>query len=162
MARGAVVDLEEGFLQVVTGRNGHRTKSGKSRWVPMSPRLTAAMRQHFARYRFARYNDKQTPWIFHHTISRRHHKAGERIVSLYDAFKAAAKRAKLSPDLVQHDLRHRRVTKWLADQKNPVHAKEAVGHADLRTTMSYTHLAREHLRGLVEQEPEREGLRDLA
>lgn len=27
----------------------------------------------------------------------------------------------------------------------------AVGHADLRTTMAYTHLARKHLRGLVEK-----------
>ena len=45
---------------------------------------------------------------------------------------------------------------------NPVHVKEAVGHADLRTTMQYTHLAREHLRPLVDQEPKREELRDLA
>ena len=28
--------------------------------------------------------------------------------------------------------------------------KEAVGHADLRTTMGYAHLAKEHLRVLVE------------
>ncbi len=34
--------------------------------------------------------------------------------------------------------------------------------AHLRTTMPYTHLAREHLRSLVEQEPKREELRDLA
>ena len=27
--------------------------------------------------------------------------------------------------------------------------KEAVGHSDLRTTMGYTYLAREHLRALV-------------
>jgi site-specific recombinase XerD len=31
-----------------------------------------------------------------------------------------------------------------------VHVKEAVGHSDLRTTMAYTHLAREHLRSLVD------------
>ena len=156
------VDLEEGFLQIVSGRNGHRTKSGKTRWVPMSLRLRQAMREHFARYRFATYSGKQTPWLFHHTISRRHHSAGERIRSLYDGFKNAAKRANLSPDFVQHDLRHRRVTAWLAEEKNPVHVKEAVGHSDLRTTMLYTHLAKEHLRSLVEQEPQREELRDLA
>ena len=28
--------------------------------------------------------------------------------------------------------------------------KEAMGHADLRTTMGYTHLVRENLRSLVE------------
>ena len=43
----------------------------------------------------------------------------------------------------------------MAEEKNPVHVKEAVGHSDLRTTMQYTHLAREHLRSLVEQEPMR-------
>ncbi len=40
--------------------------------------------------------------------------------------------------------------------------KEGVGHSDLRTTMQYTDLAREQLRSMVEQEPKREELRDLA
>ncbi len=43
-----------------------------------------------------------------------------------------------------------------------MHVKEAMGHADLATTMGCTHLAKEHLRSLVEQEPKREELRDLA
>ena len=120
------------------------------------------MREHFARYRFATYNGKPTPWVFHHERTGRRHKAGERIQSLYAAFKSAARRAKLPPDFNQHDLRHRRVTTWLAEGKNPVHVKEAMGHADLATTMGYTHLAKEHLRALVEQEPDREQLRDLA
>ena len=46
--------------------------------------------------------------------------------------------------------RLKNVTLWLALGKNAGHVKEAVGHADLKTTMGYTHLAREHLRGLVE------------
>ncbi len=144
------VDLEEGFLQIVSGRNGHRTKSGKTHWVPMTPELRQALKDHFARYRFAQYQGQQSLWIFHHTISRRHHESGARIRSLYSAFKTACTRAKLPSDFVQHDLRHRRVTLWLAEEKNPVHVKEAVGHADLRTTMQYTHLAKEHLRPLVQ------------
>lgn len=67
----------------------------------------------------------------------------------------AARRAKLPRDFNQHDLRHRRVTTWLAEGKNPVHVKEALGHADLATTMGYTHSAKEHLRGLVD-EPRRD------
>ena len=51
---------------------------------------------------------------------------------------------------------------WLAMGENPVHVKEAMGPADLGTTMGYTHFAKEHLRALVEREPEREELRDLA
>ena len=38
------VDLEEGFLWISSGRAGHRTKSGKGRWVPMTPKLRQAMR----------------------------------------------------------------------------------------------------------------------
>jgi hypothetical protein len=41
------------------------------------------------------------------------------------------------------------VTTWLAEGKNPVNVKEAVGHHALATTMGYTHLAREHLKALV-------------
>lgn len=144
------VDLEGGFLQIASGRGGHRTKSGRSRWTPMTQRLTVALREHFARFRLAVYDKQRSPWVFHHTISRRHHRAGARIASLYDGFKAAARRARLTQALRQHDLRHRRVTTWLAAGANPVHVKEAVGHSDLRTTMGYTHLVREHLKSLVQ------------
>jgi integrase len=144
------VDLDRGFLQVTSGREGHRTTSGNSRWAPMTARLEAAMQAHFARHRFATYKGKRNAWVFHH--DRDHHKchAGARIVSLYHGFKSAAKRAKLLPFLRQHDLRHRRIIVWLAEGKNPVHVKEALGHSDLRTTMGYSRLAREHLRALVE------------
>ena len=70
------------------------------------------------------------------------------------SFTAAAERAKLPDGLHQHDLRHRRVTTWLAEGRDVVKVKEAMGHSDLRTTMGYTHLAREHLKDLVSQTPE--------
>jgi integrase len=37
----------------------------------------------------------------------------------------------------QHDLRHRRVTTWLADGQAPQLVRQAMGHSDLRTTMAY-------------------------
>ena len=144
------VDLEEGFLWISNGRDGHRTKSGKGRWVPMTPKLRQAMRDHFARFRFATYDGQRTPWVFHHLTTRRHAKAGERIGVLRHSFEGAATRAKLPPELHQHDLRHRRVTTWLAAGGDAVKVKEAMGHADLRTTMDYTHLVRENLRSLVD------------
>ena len=58
--------------------------------------------------------------------------------SLYCAFKTACDRAKLPPEFVQHDLRHRRVAAWLAEEKNPVHVKEAVGHAVLAAAPNCT------------------------
>jgi site-specific recombinase XerD len=143
------VDLDGGFVRFASGRNGHRTKSGKDRWTPMTPALATAMREHAAAHRLA----CNSPWVFHHDRTRRHYQAGDRIRSLRDGVMAAARRAKLPAGWRLHDLRHRRVTAWLAEGKNPVHVKEAVGHSDLRTTMAYTHLAREHLRSLVEPLP---------
>jgi site-specific recombinase XerD len=74
--------------------------------------------------------------------------------------KLSALKAKTPPGCRQHDLRHRRITTWLAEEKHAVHVKEAVGHDDLQTTMKYTHLAKEHLRSLVDDSPkrQREGL----
>lgn len=152
-ARWEDVDLEGGFIKITSGRDGHRTKSGKSRWVPVTPRLHAAMRDHFAQYRLAHYRGKRSAWVFHHTHSGPKCRAGERIKNLRHGYKSAAARAKLSKALRQHDLRHRRVTTWLADGKNAVHVKEAMGHSDLRTTMAYTHLSGEHLRDLVAPTP---------
>jgi integrase len=149
----ADVDLEKGDVRVVSGRDGHRTKTGKSRYVPMTSRLLAAMRDHFARYRFASYGGQPTPWVFHHDHTALRYAAGERIGSLHSGFRAAANRAKLPAGLHQHDLRHRRVTTWLAEGRPATLVKEAMGHADLRMTMGYTHLTRDHLRALVVDMP---------
>ena len=143
------VDLEAGFLRIVSGRNGHRTKSGKDRWTPMTPALVTAMRDHFAAHRLS----GRSEWVFHHDRTRRHYQEGDRIKSLRTAVLAAAARAKLPARWHLHDLRHRRVTTWLAEGRDVVKVKEAVGHSDLKTTMGYTHLAREHLRALVEERP---------
>lgn len=115
----------------------------------MTPWLSEAMREHFARYRLALYDGKRTPWIFHHTITNRRRRAGDRIRSLYKQFNDALTRANV-PKVRPHDLRHRRITTWLAEGRDVTLVKDAVGHADLATTMKYTHLAREHLRRLID------------
>jgi len=143
------IDLDGGFLRIVSGRRGHRTKSGKDRWTPMTSALVAAMREHFAAHRLS----GRSEWVFHHDRTRRHYHEGDRIRSLRTAVLAAAERAKLPAGWHLHDLRHRRVTTWLAEGRDVVKVKEAVGHSDLKTTMGYTHLAREHLRTLVEERP---------
>ncbi len=127
----------KGQIRVTSGRNGHRTKGGKSRFVPMTRRLASAMREHFAQYRFAQYDGESTPWVLHHEFTRRHHEAGARIRSLHAAFQSAAKHAKLPAGLHQHDLRHRRVTEWLAGGQSPVTVMHAMGHSDIKTTMGY-------------------------
>lgn len=144
------VDLAEGYLWVATGRGGHRTKSGKGRWVPLTPRLQTVLKEHAAAFRMLTYRGKRSPWLFHHETTRRHHVAGERITSMRHSFANAVTRAKIPDGFRQHDLRHRRVTTWLAEGRSAVLVKEAMGHSDLRTTMGYTHLVRSNLRALVE------------
>ena len=147
------VDLEQGFLHIRSGRDGHRTKSGKSRWVPMTFRLREAMRDHMAEYRLRTYGGQRSLWVFHHAAGRaRTYKAGDGVKDFRTAFDAAVERAKLPGGFRRHDLRHRRVTQWLGEGKSPAIVQEAMGHSDLRTTMGYKHLSREHLRALVDRE----------
>ena len=152
------VDLEGGFIWLSSGRDGHRLKSGKGRWTPMTARLRQAMREHFARFRFAAYDGKQSKWVFHHERSWVPiYNAGDRIKDMRGGFDRAVKRAKLPAGFCRHDLRHRRVTTWLADGKSAAIVQEAMGHSDLRTTMGYKHLSKEHLRALVETGSEEAG-----
>jgi site-specific recombinase XerD len=64
-------------------------------------------------------------------------------------FKQAAKEAGLVR-LRPHDLRHAFVTRKLAAGVPAQLVMKYVGHADLATTLRYTHLVPEHLRGVVE------------
>ncbi|MCZ6858221.1 MAG: tyrosine-type recombinase/integrase [Gemmatimonadetes bacterium] len=154
------VDLKKGWLNIVSGRNGHRTKAGKSRLVPMTPRLHEAMKAHFADYRLARYGEGvATPWVFHHLITKRLYAAGSRILTLRPSFDNARSRADLPPQFVRHDLRHRRVTTWLAAGKDLVKVQRAMGHSKVEITMGYLHLVPEDLRSLVET---KEDLKELA
>ena len=142
------VDLEGGFLWIDSRER--RTKSGNGRWIPTTHRLWDAMREHFARFRFAEYRSE---WVFHHLpgLHKGKTKPGERAKSFKGRLRKAVERAGLPDGFRLHDLRHRRATTWLADGKNPVHVKEALGHSDLRVTMDYTHLVRENLVDLRER-----------
>ena len=136
------VDLERGFLQVETVRKGIRSKSGKIRFVPMTVKLKDAAQAHMARYRLQTYKGERTNWVFHHPTARRTAVAGARIQSLRAAFAGAAQRAGLPADLNQHDLRHRRVTTWLAAGKSPVLVQKAMGHSDRHHLAVHHHALR--------------------
>lgn len=161
--RWSDVDLGRRFLTVESVRKGRRTKSGKSRKVPLTPPLRTALRNHAATYQLATYGDEgeRSPWVFHHLLTQRGATAGHRLQSLHRAFASAVERADLPPDLNQHDLRHRRVTTWLAEGKSPALVQKAMGHSDLATTMGYAHLLDHDLLALVD-EPADEALRALA
>src|ERR1051326_3321998 len=84
------VDLEGGFITIVSGRGGHRVKGGRTRSVPMTPRLSTALREHFAEHRFAAYDGRRPAFIFHHQNTRRHYRAGDRVQSFRSAVNTAA------------------------------------------------------------------------
>jgi len=138
------VNLDDGFLTIVSGRGGHRTKSGKGRFVPLTRLLANAFRTY-------RQKHGGEGWVFAHGLTARKHQRGQRIASLRGGVMAAAKRAEIDAAWRPHDLRHRRVTTWLAAGKDVAKVRAAVGHADLRTTMGYTHLVPAHLRDLVDE-----------
>ena len=69
-------------------------------------------------------------------------------------------RADLPAEFVRHDLRHRRVTTWLAKGKDLVKVQRAMGHSNVKITMGYLHLVPNDLRDLVDDP--KEGLEELA
>jgi integrase len=156
------IDLEEGYLKIESSKTkGRRTKSGKSRWVPITPRLRQALREHALQFRAAEYRGEASPWVFHHTRTRRHATAGQRIGNLRQGFKAAVRHAKLPEELHQHDLRHRRVVEWLSEGK-PIHiVRDAMGHSTVKVTEGYDQYVKARLRQLVDQEPSDSGIREL-
>jgi integrase len=142
------VDLEKGFVRVRSGYR-HHTKSGKSRYVPMTRRLREAMREHFARYRLITHDGERSPWIFHHVRRNRGARAGDRVECFRRPFMKAAKDAGLPEGFRTHDLRHLRVTSWMR-KHSPALIQQAVGHADIKTTLDYySHIEPEDLKVLV-------------
>lgn len=136
-------DVKDGFLEIVSGRQGHRTKSGKSRRVPLSPRLAAALRSHAAQFRLG-----GGPWIFSHGHTEK--AAGDRIQQLRPSFNAAAKRAGLPVGFHAHDLRHRAITLLVEAGISPTDVQAFAGHADIATTMGYFHASGQHV-GRIQQ-----------
>jgi len=108
-------------------------------------RLYAALKQHFAAYRFG-----GSPWLFHHTNTQRHHKKGERLKSLLHSFQNAAREAGMPNGLRPYDLRHTRLTHWSKQVPAPV-VQKAAGHASLKTTERYIHLADSDLDVLIQR-----------
>lgn len=151
------VDLED----VPSGQDGHKTKSRKGRYVPLTARMRRAFREHAAKYRLKTYSGERSPWVFHRVSP--HNRWGEpggRRKSFKTALKSAVDDADLPEEWRLHDLRHRRCTRWLAGGHSPALVRKAMGHADLATTLKYEHLVKRDLRSMVEEE-EKEALAEM-
>jgi len=142
------VDFERGQLTFVNDpQRGRQTKGRRSRTIPLSPEAMHAFRDHAARFRFG---VPASPYVFKHLRRSRDAEPGQRIERVYRGLKAAAKRATLT-DFRPHDLRHSFTTRKLAGGVAAQLVMRYVGHADLATTLRYTHLVPEHLRSVVER-----------
>jgi len=147
------VDLETKLLTFANDYSRNRTTKGRcSRTIPLSAAAVAAIRHHAMTFRLS---GPQSPYLFKHLTSDRDARPGDRIQSLYRAFKKAAARAGLDR-LRPHDLRHCFVTRKLAEGVPVQLVSRYVGHADLATTLRYTHLIPEQLSPVVTGQKKRE------
>jgi integrase len=141
----ADVDFERRFVTFVNDpTRGRQTKGRRSRTVPLSEEALTALREHAARFRFSA---PQSRVVFKH-LTPQSGEPGARLATVYLSFKRAAKKIGL-PTLRPHDLRHAFVTRKLAEGVPAQLVMRYVGHADLATTLRYTHLVPEHLRAVV-------------
>ncbi|WP_240141436.1 tyrosine-type recombinase/integrase [Nitrosomonas sp. HPC101] len=128
LSTGARWSEAEG-LTLTQVRNGiiqfARTKSGKTRAVPIAENLEQEIHAH--------------------------HKTHKRSNVLFDyctgAFKEAIERTKidLPPGQLTHVLRHTFASHFMINGGNILTLQRVLGHRDLKTTMRYAHLASSHL-----------------
>jgi integrase len=148
----ADVDFERRFVTFANDpARGRQTKGRRSRTVPLSEDALNALREHAATFRLL---SPRSPYVFKH-LNAQTGISGNRLETVYLSFKRAAKKIGL-PTLRPHDLRHAFVTRKLAQGVPAQLVMRYVGHADLATTLRYTHLVPEHLWAVVSPAAEAE------
>lgn len=137
----AQVRTREGFIRV-TG------KGGKERLTPLNDAARTALEAYLAvRDRFVPKDDKTNRYLFAsrseegYLTRRRFHQLLKAL-----ALKAGLDPAKVSP----HVLRHAFATHLVEGGADLRSVQTLLGHADIATTQIYTHVARDHLRKVVQ------------
>ena len=105
------------------------TKSGRPRYVPLSDYAI----EHLST--LVRLFD--CPYVFVNLAT------GDRWRDPRAPFEAGKKKARL-PWVGFHDLRRYRATQWVRQGVDLKTVQELLGHADIQTTMRYTHFAPDH------------------
>ena len=102
----------------------YKTKSGKMRRIPMSNTVYNEL--------IELYNNKKSDYVFTNPITN------NRYENIKKGFKRVCKRANIE-NLTPHCLRHSAATKMVFAGIDLAVVQEILGHADIATTMRYSH-----------------------
>jgi integrase len=131
MRRGELLGLKWGQI-----RHGliylTETKSNKARQIPINDRLAQALKE------LRLTNQLKSEFVFCDG-------QGRRFYEVKRSFATACRRAGLD-DFRFHDLRHTFASHLVMKGVSLKAVQELLGHADLKMTMRYAHLSKEHLR----------------
>jgi integrase len=138
------VDLDRGLITII----GSNAKSGRTRHIPLSTDAISALRT---------WRDKtsSTGLVFFG-------QGGKRIIDVKSAWGRVLIKAKIKK-FRWHDLRHSFASKLVQAGVDLNTVRELLGHADLKITLRYAHLAPEHRAAAVamlDLQPQRTSVND--
>ena len=128
-----VADIDSRQLTILVARG----KGNKQRLVPLSHRLLEELRSWWCTHRHPQ-------WLF---PSRRPDRPLG-VSGVQRACQVAVARVGLKPGVCSHTLRHTFATELLEAGVDLLTIQKILGHAQLSTTLRYTHVRRDHLRAV--------------
>lgn len=141
MRASELVSLDVGDVDTKSGYVRCMGKGRKERIIPLYPRVVQVIEEYLARGRPLLARDETGNALF---LNRR----GERLTrqGLWQILKLYVRDAGLEKRVTPHTLRHSFATHMLSGGADLRSVQELLGHANIATTQTYTHLTSEHLR----------------
>ena len=130
------VDFKKRTITVRNKDDWH-TKNYENRTIPMNDALYEALREHPRHF--------SSPYVFCNPDNE-----GKPLQDFRCSFETACKRAGLG-HVVFHSLRHTFASHLVMSGVDLTTVQRLLGHKDIKTTMRYSHLAPDHLKGAVER-----------